>query len=121
MRKAKSDYTRTLLSENPRNPDDFWTAIKPVFPSKAKNIKSKKSFITNGIKSTKSNEIANGFCNYFSTVVSTLKPTSYPLIDFTWRKPLNLPLRTYKSLHFGYVSVIEVTQLLTKLKGKKAA
>ena len=50
-----------------------------------------------------------------------LKQTSYRLIDFTWRKPLNQPLRAYKSFHFVYVSVIEVAQLLQKLKRKKAA
>ena len=42
-------------------------------------------------------------------------------MDFTWRKPLNQPIRTFKLFHFGYVSVIEVTQLLKKLKCKKAA
>ena len=92
--KAKFDYTRTLLSENSRNPDSFWAAIKRVFPSKAKNVKSWRSFVINRIKSTKPNEIANDFCNLFSTVVSTLKPSSYPLIDFTRRKPLNKPIRT---------------------------
>ena len=121
IQKAKSDYTRTLLSENSRNPDGFWAVIKHVFISKAKNVKSKISFVISEIKSTKPNKSANGFCNYFSTVVSTLKQTSYPLIDFPWRKQMNLPLRTYKSFHFGYVSVIEVTQLLKKLKHRKAA
>ena len=58
---------------------------------------------------------------YFSTVASTLKETSCPLIDFIWSKPLNLTLRTYKSFHFGYVSVIEVTQLLKEFRRKKAA
>ena len=115
------DYTRTLLSENSRNPDRFWAAIKRVFLPKAKNVKSEKSFVINGIKSTKPNEIANDFCNYFSTIVSTLKQTLHPLIYFTWRKPQYLRLRTYKSFHFGYVSVTEVTQLLKKLKCKKAA
>ena len=74
----------------------------------------------NGIKSTKPNEIGNGFCNYFSTAVLILKQTSYPLLDLTWRKLQYLPLRTYKSFHFRYVSVIEVTQVLTKFKRKKA-
>ena len=78
-------------------------------------------FVINGIKSTKPNEIANGFCNYFSIVVSTLQQISYPLTGFTWTKPLNLPICTCKSFHFGYVSVTEVTQLLKKLKCKKAA
>ena len=32
IRKAKSDYTRTLLPENSRNPDGFGAAIKRVFP-----------------------------------------------------------------------------------------
>lgn len=82
--KANSNYTRTLLSENLRNPDGFLAAIKRVFPSKAKNVKSKKSFVINGIKSTKPNKIANGFCNTFSAVVLTLKQTSNPQIDFTW-------------------------------------
>ena len=110
-----------MLSENSRNPDDFLAAIKCEFPLKAKKVKSKKSFAINRIKSTKPNEITNGFCNYFSTVVLTLKLTLYPLIDFTWRKPLNLPFCTYKSFHFGYVSVIEVIQLLKKMRFRKAA
>ena len=116
-----SDYTRTLLSENSRNLGGFWAAIKHVFPSKAKNVKYDKSFVINGIKSTKPNEIANGFCNNFSTAVSTLRQISYTLIDFTWKKPLNQPILTYKLFHFWYVSVIEVTQLLKKSKRKKAA
>ena len=65
--------------------------------------------------------MANGFCNYFSTVASTLKQTSYPLTGFTWRKPLNQPLRTCKSFHFEYLSVTKVTQLLKKIKLKKAS
>ena len=43
--KDKSNYTRTLFSEKSRNPDVL--------------------FVINGI--------ANGFCNYISTLVSTLK------------------------------------------------
>ena len=42
IRKAKSDYTKTLLLENSGNPNGFWAAIKRVFPSKAKNVKSEK-------------------------------------------------------------------------------
>ena len=82
IRKAKSDYTRKLLSQNSRNSDGFWAARKFLFPSKTKNVKSEKLFVINGMKSTKPNEIANGFCHYFSAVVSTLKQTLYPLIDF---------------------------------------
>ena len=123
IRKAKSNYTRTLLPDNLRNPDGFWTVIKRVFPLKTKNAKSENLLVITGIKSTKPNEIANGFCNYFSTVVSTLKHISYPLIDFSWRKLLNQPIRTYKSFNFEYVlvSVIEVTQLLKKIERKKVA
>ena len=115
-----SDYTRTLLSENSRNLGGFWATIKHAFPSKAKNVKYDKSFVINGIKSTKPNEIANGFCNNFSTVASTLRQISYTLIDFTWKEPLNPPIRSYKLFHFWYVPVIEVTQLLKKRKRKKA-
>ena len=64
-------------------------------------------FVINGIKSTKPNEFDNGFCNYFSTVASSSKQTSYPLIDFTWRKPLNQPLRTYKLFHFWSTGLIK--------------
>ena len=107
IRKNKSDYTRTFLLENSRNPDGFWAAIKRIsFEGKKRKIRK---IVTHGIKSIKPNKITDGFCNYFSTVVSILKQTSYPLIDFTWKKPQYLPLRTYKSFHFGYVSVIEVT------------
>ena len=121
IRKAKSDYTRTLLSENSRNLDGFGAAIKCAFLSKTKNIKSVKWFVISRVSSTKLNEIAIGFCNYFSTVASTLKQTSYLLIDFTWKKPLNQPLRTCKLFHFEYESVAEVKQLLKKIKLKKAA
>ena len=96
------------------------SAIKCVFPSKVKNVKSKKLFVINGIKSTKPNEIDDGFWNYFSSVVSILKQILYSLIDFTWGKLQYLPLHTYKWFHFGYVSVTDVTQLPKKLKHKKA-
>ena len=39
IRKAKSDYTGTLLSENSGNPDGFWATIKRVFPSKKHKIR----------------------------------------------------------------------------------
>ena len=115
IRKAKSDYQR--IQEIPT----FFGSNKKCISFEGKNVKSEKSLNINGIKSTKSNQIANGFCNYFSNIVSTLNQTSYSLIDFTWRKPLNLPLRTLKSFHFGYVSAIEVTQLLEKMKRNKVA
>ena len=115
--KANSNYTRTLLAENSSNPDGFLAAIKRVCPSKAKNVKSEKSFVINEIKSTKPNEIANGFCNTFSTVILTLKQTSYPQIDFTW-SPWEATESTItyhlQIVSFGYVSVIKVTQLLKK-------
>ena len=77
IRKAKFGYIRTLLSENSGNQDGFRVAIKCEFPSKEKKMKPEKSFVLNGIKSIKPNEIANDFCNYFSTVLSILKQTSY--------------------------------------------
>ena len=65
IRKAKSDYTRTLLSENSRNLDGFGAAMKCVFLSKAKKIKSVKWFVISPVRSTKLNEIAISFCNHF--------------------------------------------------------
>ena len=65
---ARSDYTRSKLSETSRNLDRFWAAIKRVFPPKAKHVKSEKSFVINGIKSIKPDEIAKDFCKNVSTV-----------------------------------------------------
>ena len=121
IRNAKSEYTKSLLRENAGNPDGFWATIKRIFPSKSKTSKTEKSFSINSNSTSNPNKIVNGFCSYFSAVVGTLKKASYPLLDFTWRRPKKILTRTFETFRFGYVSVVEVTCHLKKLKRKKAA
>ena len=36
IRSTKSNYTKSLLAENSRDPTKFWNVIKSIFPSKNK-------------------------------------------------------------------------------------
>ena len=115
---VRSDYTRTKLSENSRNLERFWAAIKCVFPPKAKNIISEKTFVINGIKSTKPNEFAKDFCKFFLLPIDV--KTGFVSFDkFHMDETTESTIMYLILFHFGYVSVTEVKQLFKKLKRKK--
>jgi hypothetical protein len=86
VRNAKSEYTKSLLRENANDPTSFWKSLKKVFPMKTKPCHVEQSFIINGQKETDPVNICEGFSQYFSTIVTTLKRASYPFVNFVWKK-----------------------------------
>ena len=121
LRKAKNNYTKNLLTENANDPNSFWGAIKRIYPSRSKSTNRETSFVVNGSLTDNRKDIADGFCQFYSHIASSLKKITYPLINFTWRAHATLHPRTYCSFRFQDVSVSDVTRYLKNLKRRKAA
>ena len=111
LRKAKSDYHQSLLTENRNNPRKFWQAIKSIFPSKKFRV---------GVPAESNLRKANAFCEFFSSIAMKLKHTTFKLREFIWNPPTVVKQRTQQTFQFGYVSTIFVERELKKLKRKKA-
>ena len=89
IRKAESSYHKNLLKENSTNPRQFWKTIKSTYPTKSSTGSSTRSFDLLGEKITDTGKVANGFCNFFTTIVKTLREKAIPLCNVAW-KPLDL-------------------------------
>ena len=90
VKKAKKDYFKNLLSNSTQDPDNFWTNLKKIFPSKQKD--PTKRFTINSVTTADTNTIANAFCSFFSNIVSKLKLKTYVLTNCVWRKQTLEPL-----------------------------
>lgn len=112
VRKAKASYNQRMLNDNRLNPRKFWNTIKSIFPTKPK---------VSSPRTDDAKHSVNCFAEYFSTVVSVLKKTAYPLIDFVWRYPKKTRLRTKSIFKFSYISSVSVEKELRNLKRNKAA
>ena len=60
-----------MLSNSTQDPDNFWTNLKKIFPSKQKD--PTKRFTINSVTTADTNTVANAFCSFFSNIVSKLK------------------------------------------------
>ena len=90
IKKCKSQYYRNLLDESANSPDNFWGAIKKIYPTKVSSSPIENtSFDINGEFTCEKRMIANSFCKYFSTIANFLKLKSIPLRDFAWGKVPN--------------------------------
>lgn len=112
VRKAKASYNQRMLNDNRLNPRKFWNTIKSIFPTKPK---------VSSPRTDDAKHLVNCFAEYFSTVVSVLKKTAYPLIDFVWRYPKKTRLCTKSIFKFSYISSVSVEKELRNLKRNKAA
>eukprot|EP00795_Rhopilema_esculentum_P007243 gene7243-12925_t len=80
IRKAKSTYHKDLLRENSANPNKFWKAIKSIYPTKAANAgSSMHSFDLQGENTNDVVKVANGFCTFFTTIVTTSPQGQYAI------------------------------------------
>ena len=106
IRKAKSDYTRTLLSENSRNPDGFWAAVKCVFSSKAKSVKSENLLSSTGLSQP-----------------NLMKSLMVFVIIFHCRIDFKTDFISSDRFHMEEIIVSTITylQIVSKLKRKKVA
>ena len=119
VRKAKQNYHKTLLNESCNDPNRFWNAIKKLFPGKSNNPPPP-TFTLNSKVTTDSTLIANGFCKYFSNVVSQLKSSVFKLKDCIWTQHKTVSPVTKNVFKFSKVSPIYIEKLLSNLNRKKS-
>ena len=116
LRKAKSTYSKNLLIESSNNPNKFWKAIKSIYPSKANMGTSVHSFDLQDGNTNEPRRVADGFCNFFASIDTTLRKTTTPLYNFVWMPPTPIPNRTKCKFKFRPVSKLEVEQDLKSIK-----
>ena len=114
QRKAKGIYHKNKIDENHLNPKKFWKTVKEIFPTKPGTHNSNANIASNN------RNLANDFRNYFSTAVDKLKSKTFKLVNFVWKSPQDITLRTTKKFQFKYVSKVSIMTFLKKLKRNKA-
>ena len=121
IRKAKSTYHKDLLRENSANPNKFWKAIKSIYPTKAANAgSSMRSFDLQSENTNDAVKVANGFCTFITTIVTTLREKAIPLCNFVWRPPRPVRNRAENKFKFRSVSKLEVERDLKSIKRTKS-
>ena len=78
------------------------------------------SFDFQGEKTNDAIQVANGFCNFFSTVITTLRERAIHLCNFAWKPPRPVRKRTDKKFNFRPVSKLEVEKYLRSIKRNKS-
>ena len=83
IKNAKINYHKDILEENATKPEQFWKSIKNLFPNKPKYETTCTKFELDGKMISDKLQIANGFYNFFQTVVQNSKDLVYPLKNFS--------------------------------------
>ena len=109
-----------MLNESSSNPEKFWKSIKEIFPIKTKREQTTSSFLIKGEKTYDKHKIANGFCQFFTSVANLLKLKAFPLIDCVWNYKKKYNVRQDVAFNFSRVPVREVNSHLKNLKRNKA-
>lgn len=120
VRRAVSTYNKKLVSDSKANSKKFWSAIKSIYNVKGTSELLNCEYTINGVKTSDNFSIANGFCSFFSTVISSLKQKTFPVTNFIWRKHEPLKQRTCETFIFNYVSKVEVESYLKSINRNKA-
>ena len=114
IRKAKSDYYSNVFKNSSNNPKQFWSTISNILGHQNKsNIFEK--IIVNGTEFSESNQIANHFNEYFTSVgpklneqipTSNIEPTSF------------LSFNQVNSFYFRSTTPFEISCIINSLKKK---
>ena len=94
--------------------------IKSIYPTKASAGSFRYSFDIQGVKTTDAIKVVNGFCNYFTTIITTLLEGAIPLCNSAWKPPRSVRKRTDKKLNFRPVSKLEVEKYLRFIRRNKS-
>ena len=97
--------------KNKVGPSKSWSIIKKMFT---------KTQPCNSDSHPDKNEKVKVFSEWFASVVHKLKTKAMPLLDFIWKRPNDMKLRTEASSEFNYVSRVFLLKQLKALKRKKA-
>ena len=82
IQRAKSSFHQNLLKESSANPNQFWKAIKSIYPRKANAKLFMRSFDFQGEESNDPIKVANELCNYFIATISELREEANPICNF---------------------------------------
>ena len=106
INRSKRNYFKTKLQEYHNKSDKLWQTIKKIFPVKMTTKSSTTSFKVGDKIINDKISIAQGFCNFYSTIASKLKQISFPLVNFIWKfEKLSNP-NTHVNFHFRPASEI---------------
>ena len=71
-------------------------------------------------KANEPKRVADGFCNFFASIFTTLCKTTTPLYDFVWMSLTPIPDRAICKFKFCHVSKLEVQQDFKSIKRGKS-
>ena len=94
--------------------------MKSIYPTKANDKQSMETLDVDGVKIKDPHLIADAFCSFFTSIVTTLKEKAFPLCNFSWKRPTKILTRTDQKFIFKAVSRHEVGQQLKSVKRNKA-
>ena len=82
VKKCKKNYYKDLLQDKASSPHKFSSAIKKLYPTII-TTGSAAAMNINGTKTSNTSSIAQGFCDFFSTIAGFSKTKSFPLCNFS--------------------------------------
>ena len=116
IQRAKRNYYKTKLTENSNKPQQFWKVVNDIYSTKSNKEKLTKQFRINNELVNDAETIANGFCEFFSTIANNLKSKSFPLKDLIFKPRSNEVMFEKCQFNFRNVTEKEVLKHLKNLK-----
>ena len=118
IRKSKAQYHQSLISDNAKDPKNFWKAVKQVYPMKEKHPSSYKAFEISGRLIDDKRDIANSFCEFFTSQAAKL--CELLPNQFKWQNTSDI-VQTPHNFNFRPVTKAKVLRNLNNLKASKSA
>ena len=79
--------------------------MKSIYSTKRNDKQSIKTLDVDGVKIRDLNLIADAFCSFFTSIVTSLKEKAFPLCNFSWKRPTKILMKTDQK--FIFVVVLE--------------
>ena len=116
--KIQSNYHRNLITDNAKDPKNFWKAVKQVYPMKETASSNCKAFEISGRLIDNKKDIANSLCDFFASQAAKL----FELLpnQFKWQNASDV-VQAPHSFNFRLVTKEKVLRNLNDLKASKSA
>ena len=118
IRKSKAQYHQSLISKNAKDPKNFLKAVKQVYPMKETPPSSCKEFEISGRLIDDKRDIANSFCEFFTSQaanLSELLPNQFKCQN------ASDVVQTPHNFNFRPITKAKVLRNLNNLKASKSA
>ena len=116
VQRLKRNHFKTQLEENATKPDRFWKIVNDIYSTKSKSETTSNRFTFENETVTSKQEIANGFCKFFSTIANKLKSKAFPFKNLVWG---NKKAEVYFEKHQFQFKEVTGCDILKRLKGLK--